>query len=190
MAEQITSFDPNIPQQDVDRLFRKLADSRLPQIPIVPDAGEDYGPSLSWIKKLYDYWLHEFKWEKAQAQISGWKHYMTEIEGLKVHFVHEKSKGGEKGMGRKMVPLLMVHGWPGTWFEFQNVMKPLLEGESEGEEGGEGLVFDLVVPSLPGYCWSQGPPRGHTLQDTARLFDTLMKRLGVQNPSSFLAYIR
>jgi pimeloyl-ACP methyl ester carboxylesterase len=118
---------------------------------------------------------------------------------LKVHFVHERARLGKEGEGdggRKVVPLLMVHGWPGTWFEFQNVMGPLLKGEGkgkgegEGEESGKGPVFDLVVPSLPGYCWSQGPPRGHTLLDTARLFDTLMKRLGVCVPSSFLAYIR
>jgi pimeloyl-ACP methyl ester carboxylesterase len=99
---------------------------------------------------------------------------------LKVHFVHERARLGKEGEGnggRKVVPLLMVHGWPGTWFEFQNVMGPLLKGEGkgkgegEGEESGKGPVFDLVVPSLPG-------------------FDTLMKRLGVCVPSSFLAYIR
>jgi hypothetical protein len=82
------------------------------------------GPSLEWIKKLYNYWLKEFKWEKAQEQISGWKHYVTDIEGLKIHFVHEKAKVGAKGEGegdnggRQAVPLLMVHGWPGTWFEY------------------------------------------------------------------------
>jgi hypothetical protein len=115
MTNKITPFDPNIPQPEVDRLFRKLGDTRLPTQPIVPDAGEEYGPSLEWVQKLYDHWLNKFDWEKSQKQISGWKHYTTEIEGLKVHFVHETAKKS-KGSG-KAVPLLLVHGWPGTWFE-------------------------------------------------------------------------
>jgi pimeloyl-ACP methyl ester carboxylesterase len=73
----------------------------------------------------------------------------------------------------KAIPLLLVHGWPGTFFEFQNVMHGLLEPKDDSHP-----VFDLVVPSLPGFCWSQGPPRGFTLQDTARMYDALMKRLG------------
>ena len=119
-SEEIKPFDPTIPQQEVDRLFRKLKDTRLPQTPIVPDAGEDYGPSLEWINKLYTYWSEQYSWEKAQGQISGWKHYKTEIEGLSVHFVHERAKVGEgkDGEKREVVPLLMVHGWPGTWFEY------------------------------------------------------------------------
>lgn len=114
---QGTQYDPTIPQEEVDRLFRKLADTRLPEQPIVPDAGEDYGPSLEWVRKLYEYWLHEFKWEKAKEQIGQWMHYVTEIEGLKIQFVHEKARKRGDGEG-KGVPLLMVHGWPGTWFEY------------------------------------------------------------------------
>jgi hypothetical protein len=112
MADKITPFDPTIPQSEVDRLFRKLADTKLPTQPIVPDAGEDYGPSLEWVHKLYDHWLNQFDWKRAQKQISGWKHYTTEIEGLKVHFIHEKAER------RDALPLLLVHGWPGTWFEY------------------------------------------------------------------------
>jgi pimeloyl-ACP methyl ester carboxylesterase len=67
----------------------------------------------------------------------------------------------------------MIHGWPGTFHEFQNVMTSLLNPEHPNKPS-----FDLVIPSLPGYAWSQGPPRGWTLQDTARIFDALMKRLG------------
>jgi hypothetical protein len=114
MAQEIHPFDPAIPEDEVNRLFRKLSDTRLPAQPIVPDAGEDYGPSLEWAKKLYEYWNAEFDWKKAQDQISGWKHYTTEIEGLNVHFVHEKARR----TGGKVVPLLLVHGWPGTWFEY------------------------------------------------------------------------
>lgn len=169
MSDKITPFDPNIPKEEVDRLFRKLADTRLPEIPVVPDAGDEYGPSLEWINKLYNHWLHKFDWSAAQKQISEWHHFTTEIEDMKVHFVHEKARTRQK----EAIPLLLVHGWPGTFFEFQNVMHPLLEPKDSSAP-----VFDLVVPSLPGFCWSQGPPRGWTLQDTARIYDVLMKRLG------------
>ncbi|KAF2115397.1 Alpha/Beta hydrolase protein [Lophiotrema nucula] len=165
----IKSFDPNIPKEEVDRLFRKLKDTRLPKDPIVPDAGDDYGPSLEWIYKLYSYWCNDYSWLDAQKSISEWHHYTTEIESLRVHFIHEKARVRQK----EAIPLLLVHGWPGTFYEFQNVMKPLLESKSDKDP-----VFDLVVPSLPGFCWSQGPPRGWTLQDTARIYDELMKRLG------------
>ncbi|PVI00073.1 alpha/beta-hydrolase [Periconia macrospinosa] len=173
-TQNITPFDPTIPLQEVDRLFRKLRDTRIPTEPIVPDAGWDYGPSLEWVAKLYHHWTYEYDWAEAQRVIKGWKHYMTEIEGLRVHFIHEKARVRVGKEGKVVVPLLMVHGWPGTFYEFQNVMKPLLESDDDED----APIFDLVVPSLPGFCWSQGPPRGWTLQDTARIYDGLMKRLG------------
>ncbi|KAF1979547.1 alpha/beta-hydrolase [Bimuria novae-zelandiae CBS 107.79] len=124
---EIKPFDPSVPQDEVDRLFRKLKDTRLPQIPVVPDADDDYGQ-----------FLNDFSWPDAQKQISKWYHYTTEIENLKVYFIHEKAR----------------------------------------PSGSDQPSFDLVVPSLPGSCWSQGAPRGWTLQDTARIYDVLMKRLG------------
>ncbi|KAH7064349.1 Alpha/Beta hydrolase protein [Paraphoma chrysanthemicola] len=166
---EIKPFDPKIPKQEVDRLFRKLGDTRLPEIPVVPDAGDDYGPSLDWIRTLYNHWLNDFSWPRAQAQISEWHHYTTQLENLQIHFIHEKARVRPESS----IPLLLVHGWPGTFFEFQNVMHGLLAPEDANQPS-----FDLVVPSLPGFCWSQGPPRGWTLQDTARIFDKLMKDLG------------
>ncbi|KAF2011994.1 alpha/beta-hydrolase [Aaosphaeria arxii CBS 175.79] len=168
----IKPFNPKIPQEEVERLFRKIGDTRLPSQPIVPDAGEDYGPSLEWINKLYDHWLNKFSWSDAQEKIAGWKHFNTEIEGLEVHFIHEKARTDSRAK-REVFPLLLVHGWPGTFYEFQNIMEPLLNPDNASSP-----IFDLVIPSLPGFCWSQGPPRGWTLQDTARIYDELMRRLG------------
>jgi pimeloyl-ACP methyl ester carboxylesterase len=128
------------------------------------------GPPLPWIQKLYTHWLHTFSWPTASAQISQWHHYTTTISSLTVHFIHEKARVRQD----TAIPLLLIHGWPGTFFEFQNVMTPLLYG-SDDESAS---VFDLVIPSLPGFCWSQGPPRGWTLQDTAGMYDELMQRLG------------
>lgn len=158
MAEAIKAFDTSIAQEEVDRLFRKLRDTRLPKDAIVPDAGWDYGelnelrsatpaylptyfhnlhvffhycqwylcanarhvicaksigPSLDWITKLYNYWTYEYKWAEAQRAISQWQHYTTEIEGLQVHFIHEKARVRQE----RAIPLLLVHGWPGTFYE-------------------------------------------------------------------------
>lgn len=71
------------------------------------------GPSLEWVYKLYDYWLNKYSWADAQRAISQWHHFTTEIEGLTVHFIHEKARVCQK----KAVPLLLVHGWPGTFHE-------------------------------------------------------------------------
>lgn len=94
---------------------------------------------------------------------------MTEVEGLNIHFIHERARQSFK----KAIPLLLVHGWPGTFYEFHHVVAPLIDPKSQSDP-----IFDVVVPSLPGFCWSSGPPRGWTLQDTARIYDQLMKRLG------------
>ena len=72
------------------------------------------GPSLEWIKKLYDYWLNTFSWSSAQDKISAWHHYTTSIENLTIHFVHEKARV----RGDEAIPLLLVHGWPGTFYEW------------------------------------------------------------------------
>jgi pimeloyl-ACP methyl ester carboxylesterase len=88
---------------------------------------------------------------------------------MTVHFIHEPARIRSE----TAIPLLLVHGWPGTFFEFQNVMEPLLSPDDANMPS-----FHLVVPSLPGFCWSQGPPRGWTLQDTAGMYDKLMKSLG------------
>jgi pimeloyl-ACP methyl ester carboxylesterase len=130
------------------------------------------GPSLEWTRKLYNHWLHTFSWAKAQKQISEWHHFTTSISDMKVHFIHERARERTE----TAIPLLLVHGWPGTFFEFQNVMHDLLVPKDPSHPS-----FHLVVPSLPGFCWSQGPPRGWTLQNTAGMYDTLMKRLGYES---------
>ncbi|KAJ9669704.1 hypothetical protein H2201_000088 [Coniosporium apollinis] len=168
---QIEPFNPAVPQDEVDRLWRKLRDTRLPKDPIVPDAGEDYGPSIEWIHKLYNIWVNDYSWATAAETINSWHHYTTELEGLRIHFVHERADTASSA--KPAIPLLLVHGWPGSFYEFSRIIGPLTHPSST-----EQPAFDVVVPSMPGYCWSQGPPRDFTLQDTARVFDQLMKRLG------------
>lgn len=166
----INPFDPTVSQDEVDRLFRKLKDTRLPQYPIVPDSADndDYGAPLDWARRLKEYWETDYDWSKAQAEINSWHHFKTHIEGIDVHFVHEKASS------KNSIPLLLIHGWPGSFYEFSRVIQPLTTPHSPDDQ-----AFDVVVVSLPGYTWSGPPPRrGWTLQDSARIFDTLMGRLG------------
>lgn len=121
-----------------------------------------------WAQNLLKYWKTNFSLEKAMTRIRQWPHFVTTIEGIQIHFVHQKSKHPNA------IPLLMCHGWPGSFYEFNEVITPLSEGN-----GSEGPVFDVVVPSLPGFCWSSAPTRrGWTMKDTSRCFHQLMLRLG------------
>lgn len=168
----IQDFDPTIPQAEVDRLWRKLKDTRLPQVPAVPNAEDNYGPPLEWVHKLYGYWSNTFDWGLAQRKISTWKHYKTELDGLIIHFVHQPARPS-KNPNNKAIPLLLVHGWPGSWYEFSRCRDPLSNPGDDAQQ-----PFHVVVPSLPGFTWSSGPPDNWSLQDTARVFDKLMLRLG------------
>lgn len=168
MSEEITTFKVDIPQSEVDRLKRKLQDTRLPPKEIVPNAGSKYGPTYEWCKNLYNAWVNDFDWYEHQKIINSAPHYTTHVEEVKIHFVHARSKREDA------IPLIMVHGWPGSFYEFSRVWNALANPEDPKQP-----AFHVVVPSMPGYGFSDWPPKaGWTLQDNARLFDTLMKRLG------------
>lgn len=165
----VKDFKVDIPVGEVDRLKRKLKDTRLPPKEIVPNAGKKYGPTYEWGKNLHDAWINDFDWYEHQDRINTAPHYMyTHPEGLRIHFVHARSKREDA------IPLIMVHGWPGSFYEFNQVWGPLSNPEDDSLP-----AFHVVVPSLPGYAFSDWPPKaGWTLQDTARIYDALMKRLG------------
>ena len=164
---EITPFKVDIPRSEVDRLKRKLQDTRLPPKPIVSDAGNKYGPTYEWAENLYKAWL-DYDWYEVQDKVNEFPHYHAKIEDVKIHFVHARSER------KDAIPLIMCHGWPGSFWEFSEVWGPLSRPEDPSQP-----AFHVVVPSLPGFCFSDWPPKsGWTLQDTARLFDKLMKQLG------------
>ncbi|KAM3420014.1 hypothetical protein BST61_g3325 [Cercospora zeina] len=167
-SSDIQPFKVDIPKEEVDRLKRKLKDTRLPPKEIVPNAGTKYGPTYEWCKNLYDAWVNDFDWYPIQDQINSAPHYIAKIEDVKIHFVHARSKREDA------IPLIMVHGWPGSFYEFNQCWGPLSNPENPNDQ-----AFHVVVPSMPGYCFSDWPPKaGWTLQDNARIFDALMKKLG------------
>ncbi|KAL4955673.1 Alpha/Beta hydrolase protein [Aspergillus filifer] len=172
-ASDIHPFKVDIPKAEVDRLKRKLDDTRLPPREIVPGAGESYGPSYNWASTLFHEWKTNFDWYKIQDELNKASHFTTRIEGINLHFVH--ARANEK-IHPRAIPLLLVHGWPGSFYEFSKVWHPLSHPESETDP-----AFHVVVVSMPGYCWSDWPPKaGWTLKDNARVFDALMRKLGYE----------
>ena len=166
MSEEIKTFRVDIPSAELDRLREKLLSARHPEHEVVPGAGSDYGFPNQWAVDMYKYWVEKFSWSNAQDKINKWPHYTTEIEGQKIHFIHQRSSKPDA------IPLLLTHGWPGSFFEFSEVIDPLTEGS------GGGPAFHCIVPSLPGFTFSSPPQRrGWTVKDTARIFHTLMQRL-------------
>ena len=165
MSEEIKPFKVAVPKDEIERYYRKIRDTRVPAKDIVPNAGSDYGFTTEWATDLYKFWTESYSWEEEQEHMNQWPHFTTEIEDINIHFIHQRSKA------ENAVPLLMVHGWPGSFYEFSRVINPLSDASAK-------IPFHVVVPSLPGFCWSSGPNRGWKLQDTARVFHTLMHRLG------------
>jgi pimeloyl-ACP methyl ester carboxylesterase len=165
MSGEIKPFKIDIPEGEVERYYRKIRDTRVPTKDIVPNAGSDYGFTTEWATDLYRTWTDKYDWYEEQKVMNQWPHFTTELEGINIHFVHQRSKS------TSAYPLLLVHGWPGSFYEFSRVINLLTDANSP-------LPFHCIVPSLPGFCWSSGPPRGWTLQDTARIFHALMLRLG------------
>ncbi|KAJ0414474.1 Alpha/Beta hydrolase protein [Aspergillus carlsbadensis] len=169
----IKPFKVDIPKAEVDRLKAKLNETRLPGRSIVPDAG----PKYEWASNLYETWKNDFDWYVVQEEMDAFPHYMTEIEDINIHFLYAKARRKDFNSNQRTpIPLLMIHGWPGSFWEFSQVWQPLSQPNSPHD-----LAFDVVAPSMPGFCWSSWPPRaGWTLKDTARIFDTLMRRLGYE----------
>jgi pimeloyl-ACP methyl ester carboxylesterase len=155
----ITPFRIDIPQADLDDLADRLARTRWPNE--VADAGWDYGFPLARLKELAEYWRTGYDWRAHEARLNELPHFTTEIEGQRIHFVHVRSAKPDA------LPLILTHGWPGSFLEFLDVIEPLSHD------------FHLVIPSIPGYGFS-GPTheRGWDVQRIARAWAELMHRLG------------
>jgi pimeloyl-ACP methyl ester carboxylesterase len=167
MSKEVKPFNVSISDAEVKRYYNKIRDARVPQQDIVPGAGTEYGFTTEWATDLYRLWSEKYDWREQEKIITQWDHFITELEGINIHFIHKRSKSP------KAIPILLVHGWPGSFYEFSQVINPLSDENAP-------ISFHCVVPSLPGFCWSSGPPKGWVLQDTARIFHALMKRLGYE----------
>lgn len=134
-------FRIDVPDMALQRIAAKLALSEVGYAPDDDDGRWSYGTDARWLAGLLDYWRTRYDWRAAEARLNRWPQFMARIDGLDVHFQHVRAPGG------RGLPLLLTHGWPGSFHEFDAAIEPLL---AQG--------FDLVIPSLPGYAFSERPP--------------------------------
>ncbi|KAJ7890990.1 Alpha/Beta hydrolase protein [Mycena olivaceomarginata] len=154
---------------EVPHLMDLANKTRLPLKPLYPDAGLYQGIELDYLRELQTAWVGNFDWEAQQAALNEFNHSTVVIEGQTVHFVHQKSEDPDA------IPLILLHGWPGSFYEFSPVIKPLTESWTSAT--GKNVSYHVVVPSLPGFVFSSPPPRNWTVDDDARIFNTLMSEV-------------
>lgn len=128
-----------------------------------------YGMSTPVLRNLCDHWLNRYQWRAAETQLNAWPNFVAKVGGLDIHFIHVVGEAE----GRR--PLLLSHGWPGSYFEFWDVIEPLAYPSRHG--GSAADAFDLIIPSLPGYAFSQKPASPLGQRATAALWDELMRKV-------------
>lgn len=142
-------------------------------IPPLEGIGFEYGFNSEFLKKVREYWMNTYNWREQEAYLNSFPHFKTNIAGLDIHFIHSKPKEEAK-KNVKVLPLLLLHGWPGSFVEFTKII-PLLTKQTKGYD----FVFEVVVPSLPGYGFSDAARKpGLGPAEMGLIFDRLMKRLG------------
>jgi len=163
----MTSIHPfriHVPDETLDRIRTRVAEYPWHEMP--DDGGWAYGTNLDYMKEICAYWVNEFDWRKHEAEINRFSHYTAEVDGIDLHFIHEKSTSPTS------MPLIISHGWPGSVVEFLDIIEPLAHPERFG--GSKDDAFDVVAPSLPGFGFSGRPPRPYGPRKMAGMFDTLM----------------
>ncbi|KAK4641407.1 hypothetical protein QC761_502150 [Podospora bellae-mahoneyi] len=165
---KVKPFRVNL-SKNVPHMLDLIRSTQLPAKPQYPGIGSSFGIDLDALKALKQEWLHDFDWEREQASINKFHHYAVTIEGLQIHFIHEKSKDPNA------IPLLLCHGWPGSFLEFLPIIKDLTQQARTST--GRNVSFDIIIPSLPGFAFSSSPPQNWTLDDTARVYNTLMTKV-------------
>ncbi|KAJ7795701.1 Alpha/Beta hydrolase protein [Mycena olivaceomarginata] len=143
-----------------------VKNTNLPSEPLYPGAGEDFGVQLDFLRDLKTQWVEGYDWAEQEAELNQLAQYTTTIGKQTVHFVHEKSDDEDA------IPLLLIHGWPGSIQEFLPVIKSLTQPWTSST--GKNISFNVIVPSLPGFLFSSPPPQNWTNFETAHLFNTLM----------------
>ncbi|PIO32393.1 hypothetical protein AB205_0106670, partial [Aquarana catesbeiana] len=138
------------------------------------DSQFHYGMNSETLKKVVSYWRNTFDWGKQVEIINRYPHYTTNIEGLNVHFIHVKPPNLHAG--QKAIPLLMIHGWPCSFYEFYRIIPLLTEPGKLGLDAN--FTFEVICPSIPGYGFSEAPHKGFNAIGAARIFYKLMLRLG------------
>ncbi len=168
-APAIRPFSIEIPEAKMEALHARIAATHWPDKGTVADHSQ--GVQLATIQKLARYWVADHDWRKCEAKLNALPQFMTEIDGLDIHFIHVRSDHEDA------LPLIVTHGWPGSIIELLKIIDPLTNPTAHG--GSSSDAFDLVIPSLPGFGFSGKPTTtGWDPPHIARAWTVLMKRLG------------
>ncbi len=167
----IEAFTINIPDADLADLQDRLANTRLPDQ--LDDTSWEYGTDVSYLRELLSYWQEDFDWRAQEAQLNQFDHFKTTVEDLPIHFIHQRSSNSSA------IPLLLVHGWPGSVSEFTKIIGPLTDPAAYGGDSDDS--FHIVAPSLPGFGFSGIPAEaGYSPERIALVLAQLMAQLGYQ----------
>jgi pimeloyl-ACP methyl ester carboxylesterase len=165
----IRPFKVKVPEAELTDLRKRIKATKWPERETVPDASQ--GVQLATAQALARYWTTEYDWRKVEARLNALPQFITNIDGLDIHFIHVRSKH------ENALPLVVTHGWPGSIIEQMKIIEPLTNPTAHG--GSASDAFHLVIPSMPGYGYSGKPTTtGWDPQHIARAWVVLMKRLG------------
>ena len=168
-SDAIRPFKVNVPEAELAELHKRINATRWPERETVID--DSQGVPLAMIQELARYWATDYDWRKCEAKLNALPQFMTEIDGLDIHFIHVRSKQ------ENALPLIVTHGWPGSVIEQLKIIDPLTNPTAHGASASD--AFHLVIPSLPGYGFSGKPTTtGWDPAHIARAWVVLMKRLG------------
>jgi hypothetical protein len=161
----ITPFLINIDAETLSDLRKRIRNTRWPDS--APGAAWEQGTDLDYLRRLLAYWVDEFDWRAQERALNATNQFQAELDGVRIHFVHVRAKHGDG------IPLILTHGWPSTFVELLPLVPFLTDPDAHGIEGP---AFDVVIPSLPGYGFSERPARvGVNYQHVAGLWHRLMR---------------
>jgi epoxide hydrolase len=170
-TEAVSPFTISLPQTAIDDLRHRLASTRYPERETVRDWTQ--GVPLDKARALIEYWRDRYDWRRFEARANSFPHFRTRIDGLGIHFIHAGSSHTDA------MPIVFTHGWPGSFVEFLDVIGPLTEPTRFG--GTSDDAFHVVIPSLPGFAFSDKPSEtGWNVERIAKAWVTLMRRLGYE----------
>lgn len=165
----IRPFHVNVPGAELTELRRRINATKWPEKETVADSSQ--GVQLATMKELARYWAADYDWRKAEAKLNALPQFITEIDGLDIHFIHVRSRH------KNALPLIITHGWPGSLLEQIKLIEPLTDPTAHGGKAED--AFDVVIPSMPGYGFSGKPTStGWGPERMGRAWAELMKRLG------------
>src|SRR6218665_469693 len=161
-------FTIQIPDSEINYLNQRLANARWSDS--ITNNNWEKGVPVAYLKKVADYWLNEFDWKKQEAILNQFPQFITEIDRQTIHYLHIKSTKSNA------TPLMLIHGWPGSFADFIKVIEPLTNPKTENQ-----IAFDLVIPSIPGFGFSiPVRDKGWNMIRIATAFTKLMTNLGYE----------